>query len=389
MNGNNGLNGDRSHRRQKAKHMSGQDMANGRSSGPPLVWALLGHRAGDNLQVETLADALGWPCERKSLTWRKRLIGWTPWYGRMGPSLAPLTEAARALIAPPWPDLVLSVGWRSAPVARWIGQEGGGRLVHIGRPRAPLDAFDLVLTTPQYRLPATSNVIQLDAPMTRLSAAVLAGAAAQWRDRLAHLPRPWIAVLIGGDAPPLRLTAEAAAELGAKADALAWQRGGSLLVATGPRTGRAAAAAFLSRVSAPMHSYLWGESGENPYLGYLALANEIVVTSDSISMVHEASLTGKPVHLFDLPVAGAWPMRALQWIDGLFGAGGGPVSQAYMNLIRNGWIYAPRMPGAFHSGLLRSGRAVRLGEVPGPATVTPVSTATDRAVTAVRGLLAG
>jgi hypothetical protein len=138
-----------------------------------------------------------------------------------------------------------------------------------------------------------------------------------------------------------------------------------------------------------MHSYLWGESGENPYLGYLALANEIVVTSDSISMVHEASLTGKPVHLFDLPVAGAWPMRALQWIDGLFGAGGGPVSQAYMNLIRNGWIYAPRMPGAFHSGLLRSGRAVRLGEVPGPATVTPVSTATDRAVTAVRGLLAG
>ena len=54
---------------------------------------------GDNLQVETLASALGWPCESKTLSWRKRLIGWTPRYGRMGPSLAPLTSEARALIA--------------------------------------------------------------------------------------------------------------------------------------------------------------------------------------------------------------------------------------------------------------------------------------------------
>ena len=99
----------------------------------------------------------------------------------------------------------------------------------------PLDGFDLVLTTPQYRLPEASNVVRLDAPMTPLSAAVLARAAEQWRDRLAHLPRPWIAVLIGGDAQPLRLTPVSAAELGAKANALAQQRGGSLLVATGPR----------------------------------------------------------------------------------------------------------------------------------------------------------
>jgi mitochondrial fission protein ELM1 len=370
--------------------MGGKIMANGRSSRLPHVWVLLGHRAGDNLQVETLADALGWPCERKSLTWRKRLIGWTPCYGRMGQSLAPLTGTARALIAPPWPDLVLSVGWRSAPVARWIGREGGSRLVHIGRPRAPLDGFDLVLTTPQYHLPEASNVIELDAPMTRLSAEALTNAAAQWQGRLAHLPRPWIAVLIGGDAPPLRLTPEATSELGAKADALARSRGGSLLVATGPRTGTAATEAFLSRIGVPMHSFLWGGGAENPYTGYLALADEIIVTGDSISMVHEASLTGKPVHLFDLPVTGSWPLRRLQWIDNRFNGTGRTASQTYLNLIRNGWFYPPRAPGAFYAKLLQSGRMVRLGEEAGPVTATSVSagldTGTGHAVAAVRSL---
>lgn len=354
----------------------------------PLVWALLGHRTGDNLQVETLADALGWRCERKVLRWRKGRIGWTPFYGRMPPSLAPLTDDARALIGPPWPDLVLSVGWRSAPVARWIGRQGDARLVHIGRPRAPLGGFDLVLTTPQYRLPEASNVIQLDAPMTRLSAEALTSAAEQWRDRLAHLPRPWIAVLIGGDAPPLRLTAGAAAELGEKVEALARQRGGSLLVTTGPRTSRAALEAFQSRIGVLMHSYTWGEGGENPYLGYLALADEIVVTSDSISMVHEASLTGRPVHIFDLPVTGAWPLRGLQTIDGLLSTCGGAASRTYLEMIRNGWIYAPRAPGAFHARLLDSGRAVRLGDAAGAATEAPAATATERAVAAVRDLLA-
>jgi mitochondrial fission protein ELM1 len=341
------------------------------SSGAPVIWALLGRRTGDNHQVETLADALGWPAEHKTLTWRNRLIGWTPSYGRMGPSLAPLTDEARALITPPWPDLVLSIGWRSAPISRWIGREGGARLVNIGRPRATLDGFDLVLTTPQYRLPDAPNVIQLNAPMTRLSTEVLAKAAEQWRDRLAHLPRPWIAVLIGGDAPPLRLTPDAASELGAKADALARQHGGSLLVATGPRTGNAATEAFLSPVSVPVHSYLWGESGDNPYPGYLALADELIVTSDSISMAHEASLTGKPVHLFNLPVVGAWPLRGLQWIDGEMRGSSGVVSRIYQDLIRSGRIYPPRVPEAFHSRLLDSGQAAILGEPAKPGTSGP------------------
>jgi mitochondrial fission protein ELM1 len=46
--------------------------------------------------------------------------------------------------------------------------------------------------------------------------------------------------------------------------------------------------------------FFW-ESGEvNPYLGLLALADAIVVTSDSVSMVSEACATGRPVHVFNV-----------------------------------------------------------------------------------------
>ena len=39
---------------------------------------------------------------------------------------------------------------------------------------------------------------------------------------------------------------------------------------------------------------------DNPYLGFLALAERIIVTSDSMSMLVEAIATGKPVFVFDL-----------------------------------------------------------------------------------------
>ena len=41
--------------------------------------------------------------------------------------------------------------------------------------------------------------------------------------------------------------------------------------------------------------YRWGEPGENPYLGFLASADAVVVTADSVSMISEACATTAPV----------------------------------------------------------------------------------------------
>ena len=47
-------------------------------------------------------------------------------------------------------------------------------------------------------------------------------------------------------------------------------------------------------------SVVWDGQGDNPYFGYLALADVIIVTCDSVSMISEACSTGKPVYLVAL-----------------------------------------------------------------------------------------
>jgi mitochondrial fission protein ELM1 len=44
--------------------------------------------------------------------------------------------------------------------------------------------------------------------------------------------------------------------------------------------------------------WVWEREGDNPYLGILALADRLVVTGDSVSMVSEALATPHPVEVF-------------------------------------------------------------------------------------------
>ena len=41
-------------------------------------------------------------------------------------------------------------------------------------------------------------------------------------------------------------------------------------------------------------------NGANPYYAYLAIADAVLVTADSVSMISEAAATGKPVHVIGL-----------------------------------------------------------------------------------------
>ena len=44
-------------------------------------------------------------------------------------------------------------------------------------------------------------------------------------------------------------------------------------------------------------SPVWDGTGENPYFAFLATADAIVTTEDSVNMVTEAAGTGKPVYV--------------------------------------------------------------------------------------------
>jgi mitochondrial fission protein ELM1 len=54
---------------------------------------------------------------------------------------------------------------------------------------------------------------------------------------------------------------------------------------------------LLAEIPMPCSVFRWGDTGENPYRGFLALADVIVVTGDSVSMCSEACATGKGVFI--------------------------------------------------------------------------------------------
>jgi mitochondrial fission protein ELM1 len=273
------------------------DMQQSADAPLPRVWALLGYKAGDNTQVRSLATALQWPWESRQLHYRStellsNLL--------LGPTLAGVSPAASDRLEPPWPDLVISSGRRNEPVARWIRKTSGGKtkLVHVGRPWADPGHFDLVLTTPQYAVPPAANVMEIPLPLHGLTVARLQSAREQWSAVLSALPAPRIVLLVGGNSGTFLLTADRIRQLRAAADRRVREAGGSLLVTDSARTPAEARDALFADLDVPHHAFRWGHDGDdNPYLGYLALGDEFIVTGDSVSMVAEACATGKPVFL--------------------------------------------------------------------------------------------
>jgi mitochondrial fission protein ELM1 len=247
-----------------------------------------------------LAESLGWPFEVKRLRYR-----WSETLVRLAslPSLLGVDPASRSALASPYPELIIAAGRGSEAVSFWLRRHGNpaARLVYVGTPWSVPDRFDLVIATPQYRLPEHPNVLHIGLPLHGIDSGKLAEAASAWSARLAHLPRPLTAVLVGGSSGPYVFTPTAGERLGMAANSLAAKSGGSLLVSTSARTPQAVTDAIVKTLSVPHHVHrVTSGNGDNPFLAYLALASQIIVTADSISMISEACASGKSVLLFDI-----------------------------------------------------------------------------------------
>lgn len=343
----------------------------------PVIWLIDAYRAGERGQVRALAEALAWPCETIQLAYRKQVVlphvlGQT--------TLRGITAESAARLRAPWPDLVISCGVRNEPVCRWIRAQSGGhtRYVHVGRPWAALDTFDLVITTPQYRVPQRANVVNNMLTLHSVSGQRLAQAGTQWASAFSKLPRPYIAIIVGGNSGPFTFGPRAAARLARQASAMARQSGGSLLVSTSSRTSAEAITALQAGINVPNYFYRWEpDDPGNPYFGMLALADRLVVTGDSIAMLSEACATGRPVQIFDLG-----GMHGRSDFSRDFRLGG----SLYAGLLRWCWQPLSRDITLVHQQLRRANRAVWMDEESRVAVV-PEETDMQRAVTAVRGLL--
>lgn len=256
------------------------------------VWVLADPRAGTAAQALGIAERLGVPFRAVPLAWSAAAALPLRW-----PTLLGLAPAAReALRTPPPPRLVVSAGRRSAPLALWLARRGAGT-VHCMRPGFGERRFGLLVLGRHDSPPDAPNILPILGATHRISPAALTEAREEWESALAALPRPRVALLLGG-----KVRAEGgmepgvAAGIGAEVAAFA----GSVLATASRRTGDAATEAVAARLEGVPHRlFRWGDAGPNPYRGFLAWADAVVATGDSVSMLSEALATSGPVFIAD------------------------------------------------------------------------------------------
>jgi len=281
---------------------------------PPFAgwtaWALTTGEAGMRTQARGLASAVAGHVEEKVVRlaplWR-RAPARTPFLLR---GLAPGSDA----LEPPWPDLVVTCGRRAAAVGLALKARSHGliKLVHVQDPQTSPRGFDMVVAMPHDRV-SGPNVLRVATALHDVRPGRLAAAARLWAPRFADLPRPYVGVLLGGSTAKVEFGIEEAHRLQEGLTRLRARTGGALLIVPSRRTPEAVARYFEVVARMDQGVWVWPGEGDNPYLGVLALADRLVVTADSISMVSEALATEAPVEIFLPPLGG----RHARFVRGL------------------------------------------------------------------------
>lgn len=299
---------------------------------PPqkTCWVITDEPPGMKSQAIGLAEAIGLPTIDKTCG-RRWPWGWLglSW----GNPLKQLTRESDPLV-PPWPDLVISCGRRSAPLALAIKKQSQGKTfcVHIQNPLLDLKAFDLIVSPAHDNLKGP-NVISTKGAIHKITPQKIQDGVQRDQRLFQGLPRPYHTILIGGSTNRYKLSREALDDLLHKILLIRDQSGGSVLVTPSFRTPFRDV--LTKELTGAPNVFLADIENRNPYFAMLGMADFIFVTDDSVSMVCEACATRKPVYI--LPLLGHSKTKPKRFIQGLIQEG---IVRPFQGSIDT-WTYAP------------------------------------------------
>lgn len=261
-------------------------------------WAITDDKRGNQVQAQGLAKAVGFTTKSKvislKLPWRHIPPSyWPP--GVLG------VDAKECGLTAPWPDLIISCGRQSVGVAAEIKRRAKDKTiaVHIQHPRVSPSKFDLV-AAPAHDNLSGPNVISTLGSLGQVNRHVLDEAAERFAARYTDMPKPLIAVSIGGSNSVYTLNSNQIDEISQQLKKIAVDTGGSLLITASRRTG-AENETKLRAALQDIPGEFWNNTGDNPYFAYLGSADYVIVTNDSVNMISEACATGKPVFIIHMP----------------------------------------------------------------------------------------
>ncbi len=253
-------------------------------------WVITEGLKGTENQCLGITDALNITPSVFQLQLRQPWKTLSPWLGFESP------KSYWTFPSAPWPDLLVCSGRKSIAAARYIRKASQGKTmtVYVQDPRIPARQFDLVIA-PEHDPINGNNVVKTTGAPNRITDDKLLNESALFPD-LCTLPPKRVAVLLGGNSKTHKLSQARMQDICTQLQAL----DASLMITPSRRTGDDNIAMLNKALSSKDNCYIWDGDGDNPYFAMLGLADFILVTNDSASMLSEAATTGKPVYTLPL-----------------------------------------------------------------------------------------
>ena len=258
------------------------------------LWIFSDGKAGDENQCLSVAERLGGMIEIRRVAPKAPWVWMMP-HGPIPPRDRPSNPASP--LHGPFPDIAIASGRRTVAYLRKLKKLSPTTLtVFLKDPRSASLNADLVWVPFHDKRRDAKTIVTLTGP-TRMTSARLREARIKAPQPLLHLPTPRVALILGGDTAKEKFGEKASRRL---AHYLAHDLPPNMAVMVTPsrRTPAHLTAAVRKALQNRPH-WIWDEKGDNPYFSMLGLADAIITTADSHSMLSDVLATQAPVYIFE------------------------------------------------------------------------------------------
>jgi len=202
------------------------------------------------------------------------------------------------------PKYIISAGRKSAPIAIFLKKNHNflPKIIQIMRPEINFDKFDFVIV-PEHdepKSPYPKNLILSVGALTKIEENFEQIRHQEFLNQLQNLPKPIIALLIGGSSKNTKFSLKSAKELINQALLIKKNINASLILINSRRTDLEINN-FIRKINEK--NFIFCDYNEiknnNPYALIVNYADFFIISGDSVSMISECCSTGKSVYIFD------------------------------------------------------------------------------------------
>ena len=258
------------------------------------AWMISDGKAGNNVQMRGVLEALGVEIILKSVSPRglQRIL--SPW---IGVSQSERFGKPGSRFSSPWPDVAIAIGRLTTPYIRELKRRAGNEtfIIILQDPKVHASSADLFWVPEHDKLRGANIITTLTAPHG-FSEQRLRKMKDVLPPDIARLNRPRVAVMLGGSNGDYRYNSASLARLAAVLRRMI-ALGYGLMITPSRRT-ESDIISCVRKATEGASCIFWDMSGDNPYPSFLAHADAFLAPADSVNMTGEPCATGKPVYVF-------------------------------------------------------------------------------------------